>query len=251
MQGNEKREKFFRILMILLIIIILILLFFSRFGKINNYLMPTGNVDVFDIDINCNHKYNDSNDSEKDAETIATVTTTTTTTATTTDRSGKQTSNIPTYDKDKDENVIGQVFVDDKNGNYLYQQRLEIFNNAAYQYTNKIAPGVFNTYHFVVHNSSNVNLKYYVEMYEDTEYQVNLKYRLKRNNSYVVGNENVWVTADELKTEFQNITKSSSDSYSLDWKWFDDNNVIDTIAGENMTSLYKLNIRVHFEALEA
>ena len=133
----------------------------------------------------------------------------------------------------------------------MYQQRLEIFNNAAYEYTNKIAPGVSNTYHFVIHNSSDMNLKYYVEMYEDSEYKVNLKYRLKRNNNYVIGNESTWVTADELKTAFKNILTSDSDKYSLDWKWFDNDNKADTLAGVNMRSLYKLNIRVHFDALEA
>ena len=128
---------------------------------------------------------------------------------------------------------------------------MNIFNNAAFQYTNKIAPGVSNTYHFVVHNSSNMNLKYYIEMYEDSEYKVNLKYRLKRKNSYVIGDDQTWVTAQELKTAFENIADSSSDSYSLDWKWFDDDNLSDTIAGENMKSLYKLNVRFYFEAVGA
>ena len=235
MQENEqKKDKFFRIIAILLIIIIIILLFFSRFGRINNYSMPTGNVDVFDIDVNCNHQ----RDGETDDITYI-------------DENGNPTAVLPAFDEQKDSKTLGVVFVDDKNGNYVYQKNLNIFNNAAFAYTNKIAPGVSNTYHFVVHNSSDMNLKYYIEMYEDSEYQVNLKYRLKRNNSYVIGNDNTWVTANELKTAFQNISYSSSDSYSLDWKWFDEDNVKDTIAGENMTSLYKLNIRFYFEAVDA
>ena len=249
--NEQRREKFFRILIIVLIIIILILFFFSKFGRINDYCMPTGNVDVFDITINCNHKKNIVDSVIARSTTTTLNSNTMTATAAATDSNEEEGTNIPIYNEDKDKNIIGQVFVDDKNGDYLYQQRLEIFNNAAYQYTNKIAPGVFNTYHFVVHNSSNVNVKYYIEMYEESEYKVNLKYRLKRNNKYILGNENNWVTADELKTSFEYISMSSSDSYSLDWKWFDDKNEIDTIAGENMTSLYKLNIRVHFEALES
>ena len=235
MKGNEqKKDKFFRILTIVLIIIICILLFFTNFGKINNYLLPTGNVDVFNIDINCKSK-----DHENEKE------------VTVSDKNGRETANLSAYDENRDKNIVGKVFVDDKNGNYLYQQRLEIFNNAAYEYTNKIAPGVSNTYHFVIHNSSDMNLKYYVEMYEDSEYKVNLKYRLKRNNNYVIGNESTWVTADELKTAFKNILTSDSDKYSLDWKWFDNDNKADTLAGVNMRSLYKLNIKVHFDALEA
>ena len=88
-------------------------------------------------------------------------------------------------------------------------------------------------------------------MYEATEYKVNLKYRLKRNNSYVIGNDNRWVTARELKTEFSRINAGTSDNYSLDWKWVyeDGKDKDDTIAGENMTSKYKLNIRFYFEAI--
>ena len=221
--------KFWSII-ILLIIIILILFFFMKFGRIGNNLVPTGIVDVFDIDVEC-----DCLDKEG---------------CVTTDEDGNKVS-VPVYNKWTNKNDVGTVFVDDKNGNYIYQQHLEIFNNAAYQYTSKIAPGISNTYHFVVHNSTKLKLKYNVEMYEESEYKVNLKYRLKRNNSYVIGNDFKWVTANELKTEFSKINAYTSDSYSLDWKWEyeDGKDDEDTIAGENMTSEYKLNIRVYFEEI--
>ena len=149
-----------------------------------------------------------------------------------------------------DENVIGNVFVDDKGGNYLYQQRLKIFENPAYEFTNKIAPGSTNVYHFVVHNSTNIELKYKVKMYEESEYKINMVYRLKRNNNYVLGDENNWVTARELETQFKNLDKSKSDNYSLEWMWkYEGDDESDSIAGKNMESEYKLNIRVFFEAV--
>ena len=83
-------------------------------------------------------------------------------------------------------------------------------------------------------------------MFEQSEYKVNLKYRLRRNNKYVVGDNNTWVSADKVITDYSNISSGGTDSYILDWKWFDDD-VNDTIAGEKMTSEYKLNIRTHFE----
>ena len=125
-------------------------------------------------------------------------------------------------------------------------KNLEIFKNAAYEYTNKIAPGVSNTYNFIVHNSTGVNLNYKMEMYEETEYKVNLKYRLKRNNEYIIGDDNSWVTAAELNTELSKIDSEGSDNYSLDWKWFHDD-VNDTIAGRKMTSEYKLYMKVYME----
>ena len=237
MFGNgQKKNQYFRLIAIVLVIIIIILIFFIRFGKINDYPIPTGNVEVFDIDVDIDY---------------ADVTKGTIDGATETSNNNRDIGRkIKKYNPDSDRNILGKVFVDDINGNYIYQQNLDIFKNAAFKYTNKIAPGVANTYHFTVHNSSQMNLQYYVEMYEDSQYQVNLRYRLKRNNSYVIGNDDTWVTANELKTAFQYIGESSSDSYSLDWKWFDHDDKADTIAGENMKSLYKLNIRFYFEAVD-
>ena len=232
MEDRRKRNTLYWIITILLIIIILLLLFFIRFGKIRYSLVPTGNVDVFDIDIRCNCTGKDN--------------------CVTTNDEG-ETVTIPTFNEDKDKKVLGNVFVDDANGNYIYQQKLRIFSNAAFKYTDKIAPGVSNSYHFVVHNSTNAKLKYFIQMYEDSEYFVNLKYRLKRNNNYVIGDDNKWVTASDLQTEFSNINMSSSDSYSLDWKWEYDDGVdeMDTLAGREMDSLYKLNIRFYFEEVVA
>ena len=231
MEEEKKNNTKFWIIVMLLIIIILVLLFFRRFGKIENNLIPTGNIDVFDIDIRCN-----CIDKDK---------------CTNTDDDGNEIV-IPVFNPNTDKKVTGKVFADDNNGNYIYQQNLRIFTNSAFEYTNKIAPGVFNTYNFVVHNSTNTKLKYYIEMYEESEYSINLKYRLRRNNSYIIGNKDTWVSADKLKTEFNKINASTSDNYSLDWQWMynDGKDNDDTVAGENMTSTYKLNIRFYFEQVE-
>ncbi len=256
------------IISILLIAIIIILLVFCRFGKIHNDgLEPTGNVDVFDIDIFCNHKIIGNNTNEKDNDNIIISEDTDTLNeidlntnyvtrngikvgdeeTTHTDRNGET---IPSYNEQIDKNKLGKVFVDDKQGNYLYQERLNIFTNAAYKFKNKIAPGVSNVYHCVVHNSNNTNVKYYLQMYEESEYRVNMKYRLKSNGGYAIGNDKTWVSADELKTNFKKLSKGRSDSYALEWKWFDDDKN-DTIAGKNMESEYKLNIRFFFEAVNS
>ena len=222
----NRKDKYFRIVIIMLIIIILILLFFINFGKIEEkYLIPTGNVDVFDIDFNCD--CDDKNDCSFEVNKGI----------------SNNTENVSIDDKE----VIGQVFVDDDINDYAYQKNLHIFDNPAYEDENKIAPGVSNVYHFVVHNSTNSDIKYYIRMHETTEYKINLKYRLKKNNKYVVGNDTTWVTADEVVTKFSGIKEDSSDSYLLEWKWFDDD-VNDTIAGENMRSEYKLDIRFYFES---
>lgn len=231
----DKNSRKYFIITILLLIIILILLFYRKFGKINErYLTPTGNVDVFDININYDCECEECTENEGKNNTIS-------------KRKYKKSSDVyKTFVEEEDSHVTGVIFADDDNGDYIYQEHLNIFTNPAYEYTNKIAPGSSNSYYFVVHNSTDTNLKYYVQMYEDSEYKVNLKYRLKRNNHYVIGSDTKWVSAKELLTKLSSIPYGSSDSYILDWKWFDsDKN--DTLAGRKMKSEYKLNVRFYFE----
>ena len=112
---NKKGNTAYKIItIILLIVIIILLLFFNRFGEIDNdgsKLIPTGKVDVFDIAVNCNCKNDKCEVTDNDGQTI------------------------PVYNEVDDQNITGTVFVDDKIGNYIYQENLKIFNNAAYQFT--------------------------------------------------------------------------------------------------------------------
>lgn len=238
MMKESRHDKFYWAIIILLIIIIVILLYFNRIGQVvDKDYKPNGNVDVFDIDVDCycedgcdnkggGGKKRHSSDTNPDEV-------------------------VPTFDEDDDEEIFGIVFVDDENGDFIYQQNLKIFTNSIFEYDTMIAPGVSNTYHFVVHNSSDMDLKYRVQMYETSEYKVNLKYRLKRNNEYVIGDDTKWVSANELDISDLRINAGKSDSYSLDWKW-DYNggkDAEDTIAGQKMTSQYKLNVRFNFRQI--
>ncbi len=227
--GNNKNKNkiYWFIILILVIIIILLLIHGCENHGNDNYLMPTGNVDIFDISVQ--DECNNHDCSEEDKKRIK--------------------EQYPIFNEETDKKKYDQVFVDDKNGDYLVQEHLNVFNNAAFEYRNKIAPGVSNTYQFVAHNSTNMRLNYYFEMFEESEFHINMKYRLKKNNKYIIGDKNNWVNADELKTDFSLIEKRSHDKYSLEWKWFDDD-ANDTIIGENMNSFYKLSIRFYFEQEE-
>ena len=269
MEYNNKSKLFWIIPTVLLIIILILLSFYINFGKIEepNYV-PTGNVDVFDIDINCDCDNNSNNDKVKNTGSSITKN------CVTTDKYGnkvviprkhkkkkdsnnnKKTDNNTNPDKkpipDEDDDYDGEVYVDDIDGNYVYHQNLRIFNNSAFQYKNKIAPGTSNVYNFTVHNSSKMNVKYNIEMEEETSYNLKLKYRLKRNNSYIIGNNTSWVNAEQLITEFNRLNSKTSDKYSLDWKWEyeDGKDAQDTNIGENMDDVYKLSISIYFEQIE-
>ena len=257
--GERKKDKLFWIIILLLLIIIILILFFTRFGKIENkYLVPTGNIDIFNIDIDCiceegECDNKDDNNVKKFVKRDNKGNKEKNYTNDNNYQSGneKKSEEESKEDSDDEEDYNG-VYVDDKDGNYIYHRTLNIFTNAFYEYTNKIAPGVSNTYYFVVHNNSSIDVKYYIEMEEETSYDINLKYRLKRNGSYVVGTENSWVTANELKTSFSNLDIKDSDKYSLDWKWEyeDGRDDIDTYIGENMNDVYKLNINFYIEQVD-
>lgn len=238
MEDRNSNSKY-KLILLILLIIVLLLMYFLPVGRVtDNNLIPTGDVNVFDIDIKCdciNEDCTFKNNNKKKVEKI--------------DISDDKV--ISDLVSKESKNVSGTVYVDDLDGNYLYLQKLNIFTNSAYEYTNKIAPGVSNTYQFVVHNSSDSKIKYKIGMLENTDYKINLVYRLKNNGSYIIGNDNKWVSVDKLNTSYLSLEPGVSDSYSLDWKWlYDKDDVSDTIAGKNMDNEYKLNIKVYFEAVD-
>ena len=68
----RKRDISYISIIIILVVIILILLFSSKFGKIDNDTrVPTGNVDVFDINIDCKNKNECKQDIEKAENTLS------------------------------------------------------------------------------------------------------------------------------------------------------------------------------------
>lgn len=219
-EKKNKKNLLYWAIILLLIIIILLLLFCNKFGKMGKCCsVPTGNIDIFDI--------NFGNVCEN----------------------GIKNGDIPVWNQDTNKNELGKIYIDDKDGNYIYHQKLNIFENPFYEFEDKIAPGVSNSYSFIVHNESDMNIEYYIEMYDKCDYDLELKYRLKRNGDYIIGNDDKWVGVDELKTAFHDIKGNSNDKYVLDWKWeYEDNrDEIDTYIGENMRDAYTLNIKFYFE----
>lgn len=170
-------------------------------------------------------------------------------------RCNKNYKQIDLYNIDTKENCIiennkleenDEIIIEDKNGNYIYQKKLDIFENSFFKGKNVIAPGVSNTYDFNVHNKSDNDIKYLIKIDNISNDIVNLKYRLKRNGKYIIGSESEWVTSKELNTNYNKLKEGKTDNYSLDWKWFD-NDELDNYVGENIVSKYILNINIYLE----
>ena len=206
MEDNEEKNKKKVIITILLIIIIILLyLLFHKFGNIEHHglLIPTGNVDIFELECGC------SCNCECDKPVFS-----------------EEDNNLTVFDKEK---------VWDNNF-------LRIFSNPAYEYQSKIAPGSENSYAFVIRNNNDFDVIVDITGEEVNPYNINMKYKLKHQGNYILGNGNNYVNAKDLKVTSVHIKAHDQKSYILDWKWVDSIN--DTEIGFDVNSNYKLKMSV-------
>lgn len=209
------------------IIIVLILLTHScsNIGKINN-LVPTGNIDIFDITINnecpkCDCKNNENNKVDNNIK-----------------KESKEEDIEPAFEEEK-------ATIYDKDGDYANLTKLNIFTNPAYEFRSIIAPTSSNVYQFVVRNNNDFNIKYNITMVEDNKYDINMLYRLKLAGRYIKGNDIDWVDYDSLQLEDLLLAANSKDVYQLEWKWFESEN--DTNVGK-IAGDYSL--KISFDGVE-
>jgi len=98
-----------------------------------------------------------------------------------------------------------------------------------FKYLNKdgekvIWPGQSGEYDFVVKNTNNVPIYYSIKLSEENKSKINMKYRLKLNNVYIVGNENTYEPIEKFNLENIKIMEDAKSSYTLEWKWEDSDN---------------------------
>jgi len=114
-----------------------------------------------------------------------------------------------------------------------------------YEMENKIAPESTNIYQFILKNNNDYNVKYSIDFTEENIHKINMKYRLVKNNEYIIGNENNWVTYEKLNVKNFFIKAKGTDKYNLEWKWFSSDN--DTKIGESINEKYELKIKIEAE----
>ena len=197
----------FGVIMIVLIAIIIGLLFFM---KKEEKLKPSGNIDIFDI--NCN--YNCDCENKEDSDSVF-------------------------GEEDFEDNFNVE---DDKGLSWNSTNNLNIFTNPMYEMKEKIAPEATNIYQFIVRNNTIYNVDYSIDFVEDNAMNINMKYRLIKNEQYVVGSEEEWVTYEDLNLEAVHLDSKTSDTYYLEWKWFSSEN--DTLIGKDGNVNYSLTIDI-------
>ena len=207
MKYNKKIKALNLFFCILLIFLIYLLI--HQFGLINDKKnkVPTGNVDIIDID--GDNITNDINENPN--------------------------NNI-------DKNKLDNNFIVEDNYTIWSNKRLRIFSNQAYEYFSKIAPGVSNSYDFVIKNNNDFPVLVDISMKEVNPYSISMEYKLRSENFFLAGSSFKYVSVKKLSQKNIYLKAHSSKLYSLDWKWIDSDN--DTEIGEAVDANYKLLVYV-------
>ena len=113
----------------------------------------------------------------------------------------------------------------------------------------KIAPESEGTYKFIVNNGTIYNLKYKVTFIETNNHGMNIKYKLKKGDTYIIDH---YVSYSDLDMDNILLNTKSSDTYYLEWKWVGDSDNNDTQIGKNANSSnieYSLKINIEAESV--
>lgn len=222
MKKDNQNNTFNRKNLVLLIILIILFAFilwlhiFKFRGNNKPLQTPTGNVDIFEIECKCPEGKEceiceTCSDPKKPVTPVKPIT---------------PTDPVKPEDPFKwEEEVLGfNVF--DNQIRWETESELRIFTHPSYNFDGVIAPGVGNSYEFRVRNNNGFKIIYTMLFEEENESALDMRYRLKKNGSYVIGNDSTWVKYDGLNLTAIVLDGNAYDTYILDWLWFesDDDN---------------------------
>lgn len=254
---NKINKKDLIIKIVLIIIIILLLshncsIIKNGFNNKNDGKSPTGNVDIFEIQCDKDAcEVDDKNrpiDNRSNDNSVTTIDNTNTKPVNGSDNGNSNNNNSTGQNNSNNSSSNANdedLVVTDSNTTWSSTNNLRIFSNPVYSMNDKIAPESSNIYQFVVRNNTKYNVKYSLKFIEDNYYSINMKYRLKRGKSYIVGNDNTWVDYNDLNLSNIQLNSSSNHTYYLEWKWVSSDN--DTEVGNTLNAVYKLDIDIKAE----
>ncbi len=122
---------------------------------------------------------------------------------------------------------------------------LKIFEKSYYTLPGVIAPESEDIYQFEVKNKTAYKLNYQIKFIETNNYDINMKYKLKKNDTYLIDR---YVSANELNVSDMLLNVNEEDTYYLEWKWISSSN--DTEIGKNPSANYGLKIEITAESID-
>lgn len=150
----------------------------------------------------------------------------------------KQASAEPSQD------LSDTILIKENDMKEVTDNKLNIFKNEKFNGKSMIAPKSYGKYQFYVANISKKDVKYSMKFSDDMKKIVNMKYKLKIDNVYIRGNSENYITLDNLDVDEIIVLKDSTNIFTLEWYW-EDNDSLDTIVGsEKDIQYYKLNLQL-------
>ncbi len=134
---------------------------------------------------------------------------------------------------------IPTLFITEKdNTSWSDLEEITVFENG--RFGDKIIyPGIEGEYKFRLINTNPDTLIYSINFSEKNDYNVNMLYRLKRNDTYL--GDGTYKSIFYLHFEDLEVETRCNDIFTLEWKWEDADN--DTEVGMS-NATYVLNVRV-------
>lgn len=140
---------------------------------------------------------------------------------------------------------VGMINVYQKDINVTKDTPIDIFNNEKYEGKKIIAPRSKGIAKFGVKNVSNRDVIYDINFSDISQYLVNMKYKLKIDNIYIVGDENHYVSIDQMQVKDITVIDGSNNVFTIEWYWEDDD-PRDVIVGmAEGTQYYTLNLAIN------
>ena len=215
MKKNNDKQYINKLLIVIIIIliIIIILLHFRLLSGNKNSKIQNEKVTIIeitcDVECECQENSDDGDQTEKPEDSSSEI---------------NKKINIKVLDDER-------VWAD--------QVPLNIFSDSTYVVNGKIAPESTGRYKFVVNNTSSYKIKYDISFIEANESKINIKYKLKKNDKYIISE---WSPYSSLVQKEIKLNKKSKDEYYLEWKWFSGSN--DNKVGSDVNSKYGLTLNV-------
>ena len=113
-------------------------------------------------------------------------------------------------------------------------------------FPSKVYPGKMGKYYFDITNNDTISSDIFVSFSEQGFADIPMQYRLRSTGSYLCGDEDTWVTIDELRINGTRIAGKETAKFVLEWRWYDDGtrDEKDTQIGSKDSSNYVITIEV-------
>lgn len=139
------------------------------------------------------------------------------------------------------ETKIINIYSEDKN--WYKNENINLFQNINKNGEKIIWPGASGSYSFIINNKSSQDIYYKFNMQDKNEDNINIKYRLKMNNTYILGDETTWLSIENMNIDNIYELKDSKTIYTLEWKWEYSNN--DTQIAKEGLATYTVYIDIY------